>query len=296
MDHKKDEPRKALGRGLSSLIRPPAAAAPAFEKPDVVQKLPVALLTPNPYQPRKKFDDASIAELAASIQQQGIVQPIVVRLKDGQYQIVAGERRWRAAKSLQLSEVPVVVQAVSDENLLEIGVIENIQREDLNAMDLAHAYSQLSEGLHLSHEEVAQRVGKDRASVTNTLRLLHLSAEVQKLVLDDKLSAGHARVLIRIEDRAAQIEMATRAVTQNLSVRDLERLVVIAQPKKSKEEKPAPQPDPNVKAAVDHLEQRLGTRVRVLEAKKGRGKIEIDYYSAEDLNRIYDLIAGEESR
>jgi ParB family chromosome partitioning protein len=296
MDHKKEEPRRALGRGLSSLIRPPSAAAPAFEAPEVVQKLPVGRLTPNPYQPRKKFDEASIAELAASIQQQGIVQPIVVRLKDGQYQIVAGERRWRAAKSLKLTEVPVVVQAISDESLLEIGLIENIQREDLNAIELAHAYAQLSEDLRLNHEEVAQRVGKDRASVSNTLRLLNLTPEVQKLVLEDKLSAGHARVLIRIEERVAQIDMAKRAVAQNLSVRDLERMVITAQPKKVKEEKPPPPPDPNVKAAVDQLERRLGTRVRVLETKKGKGKIEIDYYSEEDLNRIYELIAGEENR
>ncbi len=298
MENKKDLPRKALGRGLSSLIRPPAAApVPAPEAPpagSAVRHVSPDEIRPNPFQPRKTFDEATIADLAKSIEQHGIVQPIVVRRSGEHYEIVAGERRWRAAKKAGVGLVPVLIQNISNDQLLEIGLIENIQREDLNAMDLANAYSQLSDDLGISHEEIAKRIGKDRASVTNTIRLLQLSKPVQRMVAEDQISAGHARVLLRIENKTEQQAMAERAAENNLSVRELEDLVESAQPKKPRIQKVKLPDDPNVKAALQRLEQRLGTRVRVVDAGKGRGKIEIEYYSSHDLTRIYDLIAGDE--
>ncbi|HCC58509.1 MAG TPA: chromosome partitioning protein ParB [Solibacterales bacterium] len=296
MENKKDLPRRALGKGLSSLIRPPSTPPPReeIEARDLpVTTLPHGALRPNPLQPRKTREPHHMEELTQSIKEHGIIQPIVVRLKDGYYEIVAGERRWRAAHKANLTHVPVVVQEVSDERLLEIALVENIQREDLNPIELAMAYKTLAETLRLNHDEIASRTGKDRSSVTNALRLLQLSPAVMTMVSTGALSPGHGRVLLRIEEPARQRDVAGRACDGKMTVRQLEDYIGVAQPKKSREPKPEAAPDPNVKAAISHLEQALGTKVRVVEKTQGKGRIEIDYYSVDDLNRIYELIAGD---
>ena len=291
MENKKDLPRRALGKGLSSLIRPPREEVEALNMP--VTRLPHDALRPNPLQPRKTRISQNMEELTASIKEHGIIQPIIVRLKDGYYEIVAGERRWRAAHKADLREVPVVVQEVSDERLLEIALVENIQREDLNPIELAMAYKTLAETLNINHDEVATRTGKDRTSVTNTMRLLQLGQRVRAMISTGTLSPGHGRVLLRIEDPQRQQEVAMLACDGKMSVRQLENFIATAQPKKVREPKPVAAPDPNVRAAVSHLEQTLGTKVRVIEKAQGKGRIEIDYYSVDDLNRIYELIAGD---
>ena len=296
MENKKDLPRRALGKGLSSLIRPPSAPPPREEleaRNIPVTTLPHSALRPNPLQPRKTRAPQHMEELTQSIREHGIIQPIVVRLKDGYYEIVAGERRWRAAHKANLAQVPVVVQEVSDERLLEIALVENIQREDLNPIELAMAYKALGETLHLNHDEIASRTGKERSSITNALRLLELSPAVMTLVSTGALSPGHGRVLLRIEEPDRQKDVAMRASDGKMTVRQLEDYIGAAQPKRPREPKPEAAPDPNVKAAISHLEQALGTKVRVIEKTQGKGRIEIDYYSVDDLNRIYELIAGD---
>ena len=216
---------------------------------------------------------------------------------DGKYQLVAGERRWRASKRAGLTEVPVVIQDFADDRLLEIALIENIQREDLNPIEIAHAFQKLAHDLKLSHEEIGNRTGKDRTTITNMLRLLRLPDDVQQQVAEhpERMSMGHARAILGLLTPEAQREMAARILASRLSVRQVEQLVKKAlrgeqeedQPKKEK-----PQ-DPNVKAAVQNLESALGTRVRIVEQSPKRGRIEIEYYSPEDLDRIYTLICGE---
>ena len=295
--NKPDNPRKALGKGLGALLptRLPAAAPtpPPTPPTETPQTLPVELIDPNPLQPRRLFQNERLAELAQSIRVNGIVQPLVVRRMGDRYQLVAGERRWRAAKLAELPDVPVVIREVPDERLLEISLIENIQREDLNPMETAHAFKGLSEELQLSPEQIGQRTGKDRSTVTNFLRLLQLPDDLQQLVAERRLSAGHARCLLALPTVALQREVAEKAVAQGWSVRQTERttqrMMADRQPKHVDEV----QIDPNVKAAIQEMERKLGTRVRILEKAKKGGKIEIDYYSSEDLDRIYDVIVGE---
>jgi len=207
--------------------------------------------------------------------------------------LVAGERRWRAAKIAGLSQVPVIVQDYADDLLMEVALIENIQREDLNPIEVAHAFERLVRDYKLSHEQIAERTGKDRTTVTNMLRLLRLPGDIQLLLAEHRLSMGHARALLSLPTPELQIQVAERIVTEGLSVRQVERLVQrMAQPR---EPKPLEQvdPDPNLKAAIEHLERVLGTRVRVVGKSPQRGRIEIDYYSLEDLQRIYEMIIGE---
>lgn len=295
--NKADHPRKALGKGLGALLptRPPAAPTPPPPPPtdDAPQTLPVDLIDPNPLQPRRLFQNERLAELAQSIRTNGIVQPLVVRRMGDRYQLVAGERRWRAAKMAEIPDVPVVVREIPDERLLEISLIENIQREDLNPMETAHAFQRLTEELQLSPDQIGQRTGKDRTTVTNFLRLLQLSEDLQQLVAERRLSAGHARCLLALPTVALQREVAEKAVAQGWSVRQTERttqkMMADRQPKHVDEV----QVDPNVKAAIQEMERKLGTRVRILEKAKKGGKIEIEYYSPEDLDRIYDVIVGE---
>jgi ParB family chromosome partitioning protein len=297
--NKPDNPRKALGKGLGALLptRLSASATPPPPPPpdDAPQSLPVELIDPNPLQPRRLFHNERLAELAQSIRSNGIVQPLVVRRMGDRYQLVAGERRWRAAKLAEVREVPVVVRDIPDDRLLEISLIENIQREELNPMETAFAFKRLSEELQLSPEEIGLRTGKDRSTVTNFLRLLQLPEDLQQLVAERRLSAGHARCLLSLPTVALQREVAEKAVAQGWSVRQTERttqkMMADRQPKHVDEV----QVDPNVKAAIQEMERKLGTRVRIVEkakAKKG-GKIEIEYYSPEDLDRIYDVIVGE---
>lgn len=289
-----ENPRKALGKGLTALLpsRAPAAPAPPMPQPsaDHAHTLPVDLIDPNPLQPRRVFQNDRLMELAQSIRANGIVQPLVVRRVGDRYQLVAGERRWRAAKLAEVPEVPAVVRDIPDENLLEISLIENIQREDLNPIETAQAFARLSDELQLSPEQLGRRTGKDRTTITNLLRLLQLSEDLQQLVAERRLSAGHARCLLSLPTPALQREVAEKAVAQGWSVRQTERttqkMIADRQPKHVDEV----QTDPNVKAAVQEMERALGTRVRILEKAKKRGKIEIEYYSPEDLDRIYDVI------
>jgi ParB family chromosome partitioning protein len=296
--NKPDNPRRALGKGLGALLptRLPAATptAPLPSTPDdTPQTLPVDAIDPNPLQPRRLFQNERLAELAQSIRSNGIVQPLVVRRMGDRYQLVAGERRWRAAKLAEIGEVPVVIRDIPDDRLLEISLIENIQREELNPMETAHAFKRLTEELQLSPEEIGVRTGKDRSTVTNFLRLLALPEDLQQLVAERRLSAGHARCLLALPTVALQREVAEKAVAQGWSVRQTERttqkMMADRQPKHVDEV----QVDPNVKAAIQEMERKLGTRVRILEKAKKGGKIEIEYYSPDDLNRIYEVIVGE---
>jgi ParB family chromosome partitioning protein len=294
--NKPDNPRKALGKGLGALLptRPPAALPqPPTPTDDAPQTLPVDLIDPNPLQPRRLFQNERMAELAQSIRVNGIVQPLVVRRLGDRYQLVAGERRWRAAKLAEVREVPVVIREVPDERLLEISLIENIQREDLNPMETAHAYARLTEELQLSPEQIGQRTGKDRSTVTNFLRLRALPEDLQQLVAERRLSAGHARCLLALPTVALQREVAEKAVAQGWSVRQTERTTQRMMADRETKHVDDVQVDPNVKAAIEEMERALGTRVRILEKAKKGGKIEIEYYSAEDLDRIYDVIVGE---
>jgi ParB family transcriptional regulator, chromosome partitioning protein len=293
--------RKALGKGLSALLParaaapPPAVAAPPPAEPRTgLTSLPIDAIDPNPLQPRTVFQPERLVELSHSIQANGIIQPLVVLRKGDRYQLVAGERRWRAAKLAGLHEVPVVVQDFADERLLEIALIENIQREDLNPIEVAQAFDRLGRELKLSHEEIGRRTGKDRTTVTNMLRLLKLPGEIQRLLAEHRLSMGHARAILGIAAPESQLEVAEKAAAQGLSVREVERLVqklsATREPKVAEEEVKL---DPNVKAAIRELEHTLGTRVRIVEKSEQRGRIEIEYYTQEDLQRIYTQIVGD---
>lgn len=295
-----DNPRKALGRGLTSLLvsrtapkpaqQPPAPAAPPSE---IISRIPLDLIDPNPLQPRTAFQPERLQELADSIRANGIIQPLVVRPRDGRYQLVAGERRWRAARLAGIADVPVFVQDVPDDRLLEITLVENIQREDLNPIEVAHAFDRLARDLQLSHDEIARRTGKDRTSITNTLRLLKLPADIQALVAEHRLSMGHARAILGLPTEELERQVAEKASSQGLSVRQVERLVQhMTGPRDAKSVEEAL--DPNVKAAVQELERVLGTRVKITGKPDARGHIEIAYYSPDDLQRIYALIVGED--
>ena len=295
-----DNPRKALGRGLTSLLVSRAAPNPAPHPPapaeppaEFMARIPADLIDANPLQPRTVFQPERLQELAESIRANGIIQPLVVRPRDGRYQLVAGERRWRAARLAGIADVPVFVQEVSDDRLLEITLVENIQREDLNPIEVAHAFDRLARDLQLSHDEIARRTGKDRTSITNTLRLLKLPVDIQALVAEHRLSMGHARAVLGLPTEELQRQVAEKATSQGLSVRQVERLV--QKMTSSREPKPAEEAlDPNVKAAVQELERVLGTRVKITGKPDERGHIEIAYYSPDDLQRIYTLIVRED--
>ena len=291
------KPKGGLGRGLTALLptRPAVAAAKVPEGTDGTESIVsvgVEEIEPNPVQPRRVFDEDALKELAQSIRANGIIQPLVVRRSGGRLQLVAGERRLRAARLAGLARVPVVVEEIGDERLLEITLIENLQREDLNPIETAAAFEKLTAELHLSAEELGARTGKDRTTIVNLMRLLQLPAEVQELVAARKLSAGHGRALLALPTAAMRREMAERAVAKGWSVREVERLAKGMTAARESAVEAAVEVDPNVKAAIGELERRLGTRVRIVE-RGARGRIEIEYYSGEDLDRIYGLIVGE---
>ena len=277
--------RKALGRGLSALLREVETTAAVSG----LEAVAVDLIDPNPFQPRRAFPQAGLKELADSIRASGVVQPVLLRRADARYQLVAGERRWRAARLADLEKIPAVVRDLTDEQALELSLTENLLREDLNPMEVAHGLDALQEKHGLTHEEIAKRLGVNRSTVTNTLRLLRLPPGVQDMVTDGELSAGHARALLGLDSAAAQTKLARAFVERGYSVRDAERWVAW---ETAPQEPLAPledKLDPNVRAAVVELERTLGTRVRIVgDAEHGR--LEIKYYSAEDLNRIFDWI------
>ena len=301
MSEPAEKQRKALGKGLSALLpgrsssqaSAAAAPAPAGHPTPPASTLPIEAIQPSPMQPRVVFQPERLEELAASIRANGIIQPLIVRRHETQFQLVAGERRWRAAKLAGLAHVPVVIQEIADPLLLEIALIENIQREDLNAIETARAYERLGRDLGLSQEEIGRRTGKDRTSITNALRLLKLPAEVQLLLAEHRLSMGHARAILGLPTAEQQIEVAEKAAAQGLSVRQVEALVQESTSERTrtgtKKERTS---DPNVRAAVEEMERALGTRVRIVELSEQRGRIEIEYYSQTDLDRLFQQITG----
>jgi ParB family transcriptional regulator, chromosome partitioning protein len=283
-------PKRALGKGLSALL--PARGGPPPSAESGLLSLPIEKIEPNPVQPRSVFQAERLNELAQSIRENGIIQPLVVRRQGDHYQLIAGERRWRAARLAGLTQVPAVVQDFAEDRLMEIALVENIQREDLNPIEVAQAFERLNKQFKLSHEQIAQRTGKDRTTVTNLLRLLKLPGDIQVMLAEHRLSMGHARALLGLEDPENQIEVAGRIASEGLSVRQVERLV--QRMNTPRDPKPAEEAalDPNVRAAVQELERTLGTRVRIVPKSDQRGRIEIDYYSLEDLTRIYETIVG----
>lgn len=294
--------KRVLGKGLDALLSPRATtvARSTTSIPAVSDSTPITLrveqIQPNPLQPRTIFSQQALDELSQSIRANGIIQPLIVRRLDDSIQLVAGERRLRAAKLAGLLEVPVVFTQISDERLLEVTLIENIQREDLNPLEIAEAYQRLILELGLSHEQIAERTGKDRSTITNHLRLLRLPHEVQQLLANRKLSMGHARALVALEDASTQVHLANQAAAESLSVREVERLVrdtgSEAKQRKQKNGR-LPELDPNWKAALAQLQDHLGTRVRIHLRSPGKGRLEIDFYGEEELQRIYATILGE---
>ena len=280
--------RKALGRGLGALI----SDTPLQSEKESLQELDIEQIKPNLFQPRTNFDAKALDELAASIKENGIIQPVVVRRVDDHYELIAGERRWRAAQRAGLYKIPAVIRDVPEERLLEIALIENIQREELNPIEEAKAYHRLTTDLLLTQEEVARRVGKERSSVANYLRLLKLPKEIQTWVEQEKLSMGHARALLGVNFAEDQIKLATTIIDRDLSVRETEKSV--KRLTQANEEKPSATKavmDPNVKAAEDKLCQHLATKVRIVKSGD-KGRIEVDFYSNLDLDRLYSLILG----
>jgi ParB family chromosome partitioning protein len=249
-------------------------------------------IAPNPLQPRTVFQPDRLEELAASIRANGIIQPLIVRRAGLSYQIVAGERRWRAAKIAGLSEVPIVVQEVADRQMLELALIENLQREDLNPIETAQAYERLGKELGISQEEIGRRTGKDRASIANTIRLLRLPKEVQLLIAEHRISTGHAKAILGLGSEDEQIQLAEKAAAQGLSVRQVEKLVQDRTSERPLTGRHEAQQDPNVRAAVEELERALGTRVRIVELSDQRGRIEVDYFSQPELDRLYQHMVG----
>lgn len=290
--------RKALGKGLGSLIPkapprtpappPPAEASPVARTGEV--QLDIDRIRPNPRQPRKAFEEGALEELAASIQVQGLLQPVIVRpLGDGKFELVAGERRWRAAQRAGLHRVPAVIREVPDEKLLELALIENLQREDLNPIEEAEAYQLLLDDLGLTQQEVASRVGKQRTSVTNALRLLGLPRKVQEDLRAGRLGAGHGKAIAGLASASDQTSLADRTVREGLSVRQVEAIVArMSGPKPSKGARVSER-DPNVVAAEQNLQRALGTKVRIVGGPK-RGRVELAYYSAEELERLYQML------
>jgi ParB family transcriptional regulator, chromosome partitioning protein len=293
-----DKQRKALGRGLSALLPQRASLAPTYNSEEVpgaqIKSIPLADIEPNPLQPRSIFDSGRLDELANSIKTNGIIQPILVRRRGQKYELIAGERRLRAAKLAGLAEAPAIVQDYADDRLLEIALIENIQREDLNPMETAQALERLHTEMNLSHDQIAERTGKDRTTITNLIRLLRLPREVQLLVAERRLSMGHARAILGLTRPEHQTQLAEKAAAQGYSVRQVEGLVKkINEPREPSD---APLQDPNIKAAVAELEAILGTRVRIVEKAEGRGRLEIEYYSQGELQRLYEWITSTGSK
>jgi ParB family transcriptional regulator, chromosome partitioning protein len=285
--------RRALGRGLSALLSDkPAISSEEFTEIDI------DLLEPNHLQPRTRFDETRIDELAQSIKLNGLVQPILVRrITEGHYQIVAGERRWRAAQHAGLQRIPAIIREIPDEKMLELALIENIQRQELNAIEEAYAYKRLIETLGLTQEAVAQRVGRDRTFITNYLRLLRLPEDIQQLVEENKISMGHARALLGVDNLEIQRKIARNIVEHGLSVRETERAVkrviegISTTPSASSQT--TRHDDANLRAAENKLRRHLGTQVKVLPNIKGDGgKIELHYYNEDDLNRLYALLVN----
>lgn len=281
---------KGKGKGLDALFESEMTLEPAFSK-DMVIMLDINQIEPNKNQPRKQFQEESLEELASSIKQYGVIQPVVVKKNDDCYEIVAGERRWRASKIAGLTEIPAIIKDYEEKQIFEIALAENLQRENLNPMEEASGYKKLCDDFDLSQEELAEKVGKSRSAVANVMRLLNLDERVQELVRLGKLSSGHARTLLVISDNNAQFELAERIIEEEMSVRQAEEAVKRLLENKPKEKRPSKFNTENYKKIEDSLKNVLGTKVS-LKSQTNKGKIEIEYYSDADLERLMSLISG----
>ncbi|ABY95905.1 MULTISPECIES: ParB/RepB/Spo0J family partition protein [Thermoanaerobacter] len=281
--------KKGLGRGLQALI-------PEYrtEEPQGVETINIAYIHPNQYQPRKQFDEDSLKELAESIKQNGVIQPIIVRKVDSGYQIVAGERRWRAAKIAGLSEIPAIVRDFDDLQVMEIALIENLQREDLNPIEEAKAYKALIEQFNLTQEEISKKIGKSRSVIANSIRLLNLDDRVQEMLVKGDITIGHAKVILSLPNKSLQYEAAKKVVEENLNVRETENLVknLLRKNEKNSQKTKSNKIDVHIKEIEDDLCSFLGTKVKISQKSKDRGIIQIEYYSEEDLTRIIEIIYG----
>ena len=291
--------KHALGKGLDSLIANKVGTAPlaenkkSEEKPAEV-KVKISKVEPNREQPRKNFDEDALLELAESIKQFGVLQPLLVQDRKDYYEIIAGERRWRAAKIAGLKEVPVIIKKLTEQEMVEISLIENIQRENLNPIEEALAYKRLLNEFNLKQDEVAERVSKSRTAVTNSMRLLKLNEKVQQMVIDDMLTTGHARALLGIEDQEKQYVVAQQIFDEKLSVRETEKLVKKIQKEKDLPEKKKEELDEQVALAYHDVEEKmkliLGTKVNIRAKDDKKGKIEIEYYTMDEFNRIFEMM------
>ena len=293
--------RNGLGKGLDSLIPNKTEKTVKTEKkPEQKNEesqnssgeilVKINQVEPNREQPRKEFDEDSLMELADSIMQFGILQPLLVQKRKDYYEIIAGERRWRAAKIAGIKEVPIIIRDYTDQEIVEISLIENIQRENLNPIEEAMAYKRLLEEFHLKQDEVAERVSKSRTAVTNSMRLLKLSPRVQQMIVDDMISTGHARALLAIDDEEQQYQLANRIFDEKLSVRETEKLVKALKNQKKEVKKQKSEHTFVYDNIEEQMKNIIGTKVSVNPKANGKGKIEIEYYSEEELERIYDLI------
>lgn len=273
--------KRGLGRGLQALI-------PDIDEDSTkgVENIKISDIEPNQFQPRKHFDDESLRELSNSIKEHGIIQPIIVRKVDFGYQIVAGERRWRAAKLAGLKEIPAIIKDFDDQKVMEIALIENLQREDLNPIDEAKAYKSLMEQFNLTQEEISKRVGKSRSAIANSIRLLNLDEKVQNMLMEGKITTGHAKVILAVQDADKQNIIANKIVDKNLNVRETENLIKeVTSPKKKKRQIN----DIYIKEIEDNFCRFFGTKVKIIPGKN-KGKIMIEYYGEEDLSRLTELI------
>ena len=286
---------KRLGRGLEALLGP--VSREQAEASGALRELPMTSVRPNPYQPRTRMDEAELTDLANSMAASGLLQPILVRPHDGGFELIAGERRWRAAERLGWPRIPAVVKEVDDRTLLTLALIENLQRDDLSPIDEASGYRRLGEEFHLGHSEIARAVGRDRSTIANLLRLLQLPSDVQAMVHEKRLSAGHARALLGLSDAERQSALAAEAVEQGWSVREIESAVAGKRGTRRPARPAAGEPATrgvaaDVKRVEDALRKRLGTDVRVTARRRGRGFVTISYYSNDDLSRLLELILG----
>jgi ParB family transcriptional regulator, chromosome partitioning protein len=302
-------PRNALGRGLSALIRDPepqqpqqqpvavaggaaAAVAPALAPNDIFLQVDIDLIDPSPFQPRTRFREDALEELARSIRVSGIVQPLVVRRMGTRFQLIAGERRWRAAQRAALGRVPAVVRDVRDEMALEMTLVENLQREDLNPVEQARAFQRLTDEFHLTQEEVADRTGKDRATIANSVRLLRLEDPILDLLEEGRLSAGHGRALLAIAEPKDRLELARKIARGGMTVRQVERLAT--RTARTKHDLAVASVDPNTKWAIEELQRKFGTKIVLHPLRPGRpGQLAFEYYDASDLTRLYDHLMRE---
>lgn len=288
--------KKGLGKGLDSLITDKVSkpVKPKSEHAADAVMIDIKKVEPNREQPRKKFDEDALIELSESIKQFGVLQPLLCQERDDYYEIIAGERRWRAAKIAGIKEVPVIIKKLSEQEIMEISLIENLQREDLNPIEEALAYKRLIDEFKLKQDEVAERVSKSRTAVTNAMRLLKLNEKVQQMVIDEMLTTGHARALLGIEDQDIQYVLAQQIFDQKLSVRDTEKLVKSMQNEKKGKKKEPEKLDSKLRAIYSDLEEQMkkimGTKVLINSKNSNSGKIEIEYYSQDELDRIIDLI------